>query len=37
MEGGFYVLLPTGHGWLFGDRRQALREFRSLESIERGL
>jgi hypothetical protein len=25
---GWLVLLPSGHGWLCGDRRQALRELR---------
>jgi hypothetical protein len=29
------VLLPSGHGWLYGDRRQALAEFAGLERIER--
>jgi hypothetical protein len=33
--GGWIVLLPSGHGWLCGDRRQALREFHELEHIER--
>jgi hypothetical protein len=31
---GFYVLRGN-HGWLFGDRRQALREFAGLVDIER--
>jgi hypothetical protein len=29
------VVLPSGHGWLVGDRAQALAEFRDLEHIER--
>jgi hypothetical protein len=29
------VVLPNGHGWLAGDRRQALAEFSELERIER--
>jgi hypothetical protein len=32
---GWLVLLPGGHGWLIGDRRQALREFAGLVDIER--
>jgi hypothetical protein len=32
---GWLVLLPSGHGWLVGDRRQALAEFDLLERIER--
>ena len=32
---GWLVLLPGGHGWLVGDRRQALREFAGLVDIER--
>jgi hypothetical protein len=32
---GWLVLLPSGHGWLCGDRYQALREFDHLEHIER--
>jgi hypothetical protein len=32
---GWLVLLPGGHGWLCGDRRQALREFAGLVEIER--
>jgi hypothetical protein len=32
---GWLVLLPSGHGWVCGDRRQALREFDELEHIER--
>jgi hypothetical protein len=31
---GFYVLRDD-HGWLVGDRRQALREFAGLVDIER--
>jgi hypothetical protein len=31
---GFYVLRDD-HGWLCGDRRQALAEFGELEHIER--
>jgi hypothetical protein len=31
---GFYVLRDN-HGWLCGDRRQALREFAGLVDIER--
>jgi hypothetical protein len=31
---GFYVLRGD-HGWLCGDRRQALTEFAGLERIER--
>jgi hypothetical protein len=31
---GFYVLRDD-HGWLCGDRRQALTEFSSLVEIER--
>ena len=31
---GFYVLRDD-HGWLCGDRRQALREFDELDHIER--
>ena len=34
---GWLVLLPSGHGWLCGDRRQALREFDQLEHIERSM
>jgi hypothetical protein len=33
-EGGWYVLRGD-HGWLCGDRRQALEEHRSLVEIER--
>ena len=29
------LMLPNGHGWLCGDRRQALAEFSSLVEIER--
>ena len=32
---GWLILLPGGHGWLVGDRRQALREFAGLVEIER--
>jgi hypothetical protein len=32
---GTYVVLPNGHAWLVGDRRQALRQFRELVDIER--
>ena len=32
---GWLVRLPSGHGWLVGDRREALREFAGLERIER--
>jgi hypothetical protein len=32
---GWLVLLPSGHAWLAGDRRQALREFDELDHIER--
>ena len=32
---GWLVTLPGGHGWLVGDRRQALREFAGLVEIER--
>ena len=32
---GWLVLLPSGHCWLCGDRRQALAEFTSLVEIER--
>jgi hypothetical protein len=35
-EGGWYVIRGD-HGWLVGDRRQALAEFCRLERIERGL
>jgi hypothetical protein len=31
---GFYVIRDN-HGWLCGDRRQALAEFDELERIER--
>ena len=31
---GFYVIRQD-HGWLCGDRRQALREFAGLVDIER--
>ena len=31
---GFYVLRDD-HGWLCGDRRQALAEFARLERVER--
>ena len=31
---GFYVLRDD-HGWLCGDRRQALAEFTRLERVER--
>ena len=31
---GYYVLRGD-HGWLLGDRRQALREFAGLVEIER--
>jgi hypothetical protein len=33
--GGWYVVLPSGHGWLVGDRRAALAQFRELDRIER--
>jgi hypothetical protein len=33
-EGGWYVLLHNGNGWLCGDRRQALKEFAALIDIE---
>jgi len=33
---GTYVVLPSGHGWLVGDRRQALQHFRELDDIEFG-
>ena len=33
---GWLVLLPGGHCWLVGDRRQALREFAGLVEIESG-
>ena len=33
-EGGWYCILRY-HGWLCGDRRQALREFELVERIER--
>ena len=32
---GWLILLSSGHGWLCGDRRQALAEFTSLVGIER--
>ena len=32
---GWLLLLPGGHGWLVGGRRQALREFAGLVEIER--
>jgi hypothetical protein len=32
---GWLVLLPSGYGWLCGDRRQALTEFAGLVDIER--
>ena len=32
---GWLVLLPSGHGWLCGDRRQALTEFSRLVGFER--
>ena len=32
---GWLILLASGHGWLCGDRRQALAEFTSLVEIER--
>ena len=32
---GWLVLLPSGHAWLCGDRRQALAEFHQLDRIER--
>jgi hypothetical protein len=32
---GWLILLPSGHGWRCGDRRQALAEFTSLVGIER--
>ena len=32
---GTFVILGNGHGWLCGDRRQALREFAGLVDIER--
>jgi len=32
-EGTFVIL--GSHGWLFGDRREALREFAGLVDIER--
>ena len=32
---GWLILLPSGHGWLCGDRRQAIAEFSSLVEIER--
>jgi hypothetical protein len=31
---GVYVLLPNGHAWLAGDRRQALWQFREIVEIE---
>ena len=31
---GFYIIRGD-HGWLCGDRRQALREFELVERIER--
>jgi hypothetical protein len=31
---GAYVVLPNGHAWLVGDRRQALWQFRELVDIE---
>jgi hypothetical protein len=31
---GWLVLPPSGHGWLCGDCRQALREFAGLVNIE---
>ena len=34
--GGWLTILPNGHAWLAGSRRQALREFAELERIERG-
>jgi hypothetical protein len=33
--GGWLTILPNGHAWLAGSRRQALREFAELERIER--
>ena len=33
--GGWLTILPNGHAWLAGSRRQALREFAELEHIER--
>jgi hypothetical protein len=33
--GGWYVILPNGHGWLHGDREDALSEFAELQRIER--
>jgi hypothetical protein len=32
---GTLVILSNGHGWLCGDRRQALREFAGLVDIKR--
>jgi hypothetical protein len=32
---GRLVLLPSGHCWFVGDRRQALGEFAKLVGIER--
>jgi hypothetical protein len=32
---GWLVLLPSGHGWLVGDRGQALAQFSDLDRIER--
>jgi hypothetical protein len=32
--GGWLTILPNGHAWLAGSRRQALREFAELERIE---
>jgi hypothetical protein len=32
---GWLVLLPSGHCWFVGDRRQALGEFAKLVGIER--
>jgi hypothetical protein len=33
-EGGWYVL-HRDHGWLCGDRNQAILEFKNLDCIER--
>jgi hypothetical protein len=33
--GGWLTILPNGHAWLAGSRRQALREFAEIERIER--
>ena len=34
-DGGWFVIAPNGHGWLFGSKAEALLEKRQLERNER--